>query len=288
MIAKSGLLESGSHSIRLLDVGCGCGDQSLYLSTLQKGPSQATGHAQNAGPASGVQLPLDSPLNPRHQHPSYAPLIDNYVGITLEPPQAALANRRVQDSRAAENRSSDSDSFVQVFCGNAADPTSWSDDLQSATQNFNTSDSDAEKWLLALDTSYHFRPSRLPLLTYACGTLGASFMAFDLLLADDASWVQRLLMRIVCWVLGAPFSNILTKSEYIKMLSKAGYDPSRVEMEDISKHVFAGLADFLKRRVEEAAPYGLKVGKYRGARVVFNWWAKSGVIRGYVVVARRS
>lgn len=113
-------------------------------------------------------------------------------------------------------------------------------------------------------------------------------MAFDLVLADDASFFQRLLLRIVCWVLGAPFGNIVTEEEYLLRLVGVGYDPSRIEMKDISKYVFGGLSGFLGKRIKEAEPFGLKMGKYRGARVVFDWWARSGIIRGFVVVARRS
>lgn len=42
------------------------------------------------------------------------------------------------------------------------------------------------------------------------------------------------------------------------------------------------------RRVVEARPFGIKLGKYRAARIVFDWWARSGIVRGAVVVARSS
>jgi hypothetical protein len=113
-------------------------------------------------------------------------------------------------------------------------------------------------------------------------------MAFDLVLADDVSLFQALLLRIVCWVLGAPFGNIITLEEYRNLLVDVGYDASQIEMRDISDHVFGGLSRFLGRMIEEAEPFGLKMGKYRGARVVFDWWARSRIIRGYVVVARKS
>ena len=83
-------------------------------------------------------------------------------------------------------------------------------------------DDDTSTWLLALDTMYHFRPSRLPLLQYAHDTLHASFMAFDLVLSEGASWQQRLILRLVCWLTGSPFSNFITEEDYLVMLVNAG------------------------------------------------------------------
>jgi hypothetical protein len=134
---------------------------------------------------------------------------------------------------------------------------------------------------------YHFQPSRLPMLRYASSALHASFMAFDLLLADNTSWWQRLKMRLVCWVTGTPFTNFLTREEYVRLLVAAGYDPSSIEIKDISRHVFPGITEFLGQRIQEGQPHGLKLGKFRGARSVFGWWARSGIVRGVVVVARR-
>ncbi|KAJ5712799.1 hypothetical protein N7493_009267 [Penicillium malachiteum] len=273
-----------NQSIRVLDVGCGCGDQSLHLTSLRRGV--LTQNQSETAEASGFQDSSDAAPSLRSQKSSS--LINSYIGITLEPSQAALAKSRVQEKRAPENALADSS--VDIFCADAANPSSWSGDLQNSIEKLAASSTTPESatWLLALDTIYHFRPSRLPLLQFACHNLNASYMAFDLVLADNISWFQRFILQIICWFLGAPFGNIITKDEYMRLLVRAGYEPEQIEMQDISQHVFGGLAAFLGRRVQEATPFGLKMGKYRGARKVFDWWARTGIMRGYVVVARKS
>lgn len=88
---------------------------------------------------------------------------------------------------------------IHLFCADAAKPGYWSDDIQRALQppssspqkgNKNELPSQNQKeetYLLALDTLYHFRPSRTPLLTHAATTLHATLLAFDLLLASTTT-----------------------------------------------------------------------------------------------------
>lgn len=216
------------------------------------------------------------------------PLLDSYIGITLEPAQAQLAATRVCNMHNdSENESRQTS--AQIFCADAANPSSWTGDLQSSISNMATSSQDPNTatWLLALDTMYHFRPSRDPIVQYAHNTLRASLMAFDLILAERVSWRDRLILRLVCWLTGSPFSNFISRQEYIDLLVAAGYDRSMIEVRDVSSHVFCGLAGFLGRRVDEARPFGIKMDKFRAARVVFDWWARSGIVRGVVVVAGR-
>lgn len=217
------------------------------------------------------------------------PLLDSYIGITLEPAQAQFAAMRVRNMRnGSENEQGQTS--AQIFRADAANPTSWTGDLKSSINNMMVSSADPNTttWLLALDTMYHFRPSRQPIIHYAHHTLHASLMAFDLILTDGVSWRDRVMLRLVCWLTGSPFSNFISRQEYIDLLVAAGYDRSMIEVRDVSGHVFRGLADFLGRRVKEARPFGIKMGKYRAARVVFDWWARSGIVRGVVVVAQRS
>lgn len=275
----AGLLTDKSVSIRVLDVGCGCGDQSLHLLGLRKGVSLARSK-------SDLTTALQHRSSAESQRP--LPLIDTYIGITLEPAQAALALSRVSGARNDLEKSSVQMS-AEIFRADASDPSSWSGDLLNSMTSLATpcGEKEISTWLLALDTMYHFRPSRLPLLQYAHSTLQASLMAFDLILADGVTRREHFILRIVCWLTGSPLSNFITRDEYLSMLVAAGYDPSRIEIRDVSRHVFPGLSSFLGRRIKEAQPYGIKMGKFRAAKMVFGWWARSGVVRSVVVVARR-
>lgn len=265
-------------------MGCGCADQSLYLMSLKKDNSSdgISGTDVDAEPVIRHRSTADTAQK------QSKPLLDSYIGITLEPAQARFAQQRVREAQNDLEKSTTIPK-AEVFCADAANPSSWSGGLQASLTNLGTSakDPNTSTWLLALDTMYHFRPSRLPILHYAQNTLHASLMTFDLIIADGVSWRERLLLRLVCWLTGSPYSNFISRGEYVDLLVAAGYDRSQIEMRDISRHVFGGLADFMARRVDEARPFGIKLGRYRAARVVFGWWARSGIVRGVVVVARR-
>jgi hypothetical protein len=84
--------------------------------------------------------------------------------------------------------------------------------------------------------------------------------------------------------MGAPWANFVTQSEYHRKLREAGY--INITIRDVSEHVFGPLATFMEAqdRVLNVIGYGL--GKFHAARLMFGWWARSGVVRGVIVVAR--
>jgi hypothetical protein len=261
--------QANTTRFRVIDLGFGCGDQSIYLAQL----------------ACKIRRTGDSATNsPRHY------LLDNYVGLTIVPSQFRFANERLYPS------SNTNGSRVKLFCADAAKPSTWTKDIHEAATDTSTKEDGTDvtpttpsqaTWVLALDTLYHFIPSREPIFRHAFGELNASIMAFDLLLSDTPSIWDLIILRLVCFFAATPFSNFLTITEYRNQLLAAGYDKNKIEIQDISDHVFAGMASFIERRDGELKNTGMTIGRYRAAGKVFKWWARSGVVRGCIVVARR-
>ncbi|BDD60135.1 hypothetical protein MAP00_005295 [Monascus purpureus] len=251
------------QSLRLVDVGFGCGDQTLYLTQQLSKPDIH-----------------DAP--PR-------PLFDSYIGITLNPHQAEFARQRLQAEPSIEQTTGTRTPDIRIFCADAGNPASWNDDLHralSSAQRGKKDPKDTGAWLLALDTLYHFKPSRRPLFSYAYENR-ISIMAFDLLLSDSASLYGRMVLRLVCLVASIPSSNFMTPSEYKKLLTQSGYAVERIAMEDISERVFPGLAGYMQSKEKELGRFGMTLGKYRVPAKIFAWWARSGIVRGMLVVAKR-
>jgi hypothetical protein len=287
--------------IRLLDVGIGCGDQSVRILGYKRGTGPGmhrceaeTADQDGAGDAKDAMSPKK-------------PLFDSYVGITSIPVQAQFAKQRVErlekeNPRALSSSSTPSPSKkgegegltpsnrAQVFCADAANPSSWSPELKASLPPAPAQQIE-ENWLLALDTLYHFSPSRLPLLKYAHSTLHASLMAFDLLLpTPKPSLWTRLILRILCVLTGTPYTNFLTEDEYSALLVEAGYDLSDISFRDISGDVFGGIAGYINSREEVLNGYGLGgskgMRKFAGAGKIFGWWARTGVVKGVIISAR--
>ncbi|KAE8371558.1 hypothetical protein BDV26DRAFT_286688 [Aspergillus bertholletiae] len=289
--------------LRLVDIGIGCGDQSLYLTRRL---SKVNPDSVTATPGDGIKTGIDDGSDASNREmrkrrgssiPESRPLFDSYVGVTIEQSQADFAQERLLLSTDGAGDAWTAD--VKIFAADAADPSSWGSGLQQAALG-NSADTDSkseaigvdmgsvkmQRWLLALDTMYHYKPSREPLLKYASRDMRASVMAFDLLISGSASLWEKLILWLMCLVSGMPYSNFLTEEGYVDMLVRAGYERDMIEMRDISEHVFSGIANYIRKQDRELKRYGMTVGKFKGAAKAFNWWARTGVIRGFVVVAR--
>lgn len=267
----STLMFSNTTSLTLIDLGFGCGDQTIYL----------TQHLNSATTTPSADNINEKPVR-------Y--LFDNYVGLTISPSQFSFARDRLDSyPELVRNR-------VRLFCEDAAKPNSWGRDVHDAITNIPTKQQGTDAassplkqttWILALDTLYHFSPSRKPIFCHAFEELHASLMAFDLLLSDKLSTWDLILLRIVSLFTATPFSNFLTITQYKDQLMAAGYKSSQIEIRDISENVFSGIASFIEKRDRELKSIGLGIGRYSVAGKVFGWWARSGIIRGCIVVARR-
>lgn len=259
---------SNDTLLKLVDLGFGCGDQSIYLTQRMKRTSRRNVDKVDHQPRR---------------------IFDAYVGMTISRPQYEFACSRLYSNHDLDKTK------IRLYCADAATPQSWSKDIHEVMQNteteqgieFATSSPKYTTWVLALDTLYHFIPSRELIFGYAFKELHASIMAFDLLLSDKPSFWDLVLLRIVSRFTGTPFSNFLTVAQYKSQLVAAGYDSSKIDIRDISEHVFSGIASFIERRDGELKIIGLGAGRYKVAGKVFKWWARTGIIRGCTVIARR-
>ncbi|GAM37175.1 hypothetical protein TCE0_022r06868 [Talaromyces pinophilus] len=275
-----------SVSFKLIDVGIGCGDQSLYL-------TRRLHRSTNTGSGNGDVR--DTTIKDQ----TLVPLFDSYIGINITSAQVNLSRHRLETTAEIKSASPTGwTSDIKIFEADAARPASWDQTLNDAifgggspkpTLETSSAPLSAKEhiWLLGLDTFYHFRPSRIALFECAYKDMKASIMGFDLLLGDSLSLWERLLLRLICIVAGIPYANLMTKKEYESMLMSVGYAQDNIELEDVSDHTFAGIADFLRAKEAELNKYGMTMGRLKAPGKVFDWWARSGVIKGYVVVARR-
>ncbi|KAI3558387.1 hypothetical protein CABS02_01534, partial [Colletotrichum abscissum] len=206
------------------------------------------------------------------------------MGLTLNESQYRLASNRAQ-LQAQKLKSEDGS--VEVFCADAANPDTWGAHVKSAIRSLKEDSADQQRWVLALDSLYHFYPSRKPIFNYAAQTLDASFMAFDLILSDGASLRQRFLVNLIGLAMGCPAAAFVTVSDYKKQLLDAGYDEDDIHFKDITEHVFSGLVSYINSQSEALQPFGISAGKFKVAAMVFDWFAESNAMRGTIVIARK-
>ncbi|KAF1832081.1 hypothetical protein BDW02DRAFT_571411 [Decorospora gaudefroyi] len=257
----------------LIDLGFGCGDQTVYLMSKE---------------------PIRSCDKDWWDEEAHAVTFDHYIGITKDAVQARYASERVEELKRCRKQAApppppgiqeQPHPSITLFCADAAKPPSWDPQLQTCIQSARDQSDDC--WVLALDTAYHFEPSRWPLVYHVCSSLDASFMAFDLCLSPTATLTEKLFLRILTLLLGAPWPNFVTPQAYREKLMQAGYHADKITIVDISDRVFMPLATFLAAQDRRLKTLGLGIGSLGIARSMFGWWGRSGVVRGVVVVAKK-
>ncbi|TDZ16928.1 hypothetical protein Cob_v009990 [Colletotrichum orbiculare MAFF 240422] len=253
VLSEAGILRNSSSPKKLgiLDLGIGCGDQSLELARLV---SQGNWDEYR------------------------------YVGLTLNRSQHRLAARQPFHQHG---KSSHAHYSVDVFQADAARPQSWGADILAAVGALRSDAESEERWVLGLDSLYHFSPSRRPILTYAAAELDASFMAFDLVLGENVSFRQRIVVKLISGAMKCPVGAFVTEAVYRAQLKGAGYDDRQIRVRDVTDRVFSGLAAYIERQEQALKPFGLSVGKYKVAGRLFGWFAQSKVLRAVIVIAPR-
>ncbi|KAF1922558.1 uncharacterized protein M421DRAFT_77820 [Didymella exigua CBS 183.55] len=256
VLAEAGFSkEEISHRSRcLVDVGFGCGEQTIHL-------------------MSGKPIrPCDKLWWDGEDHQVY---FDHYIGITQDKAQHQYAEMRVGELKKEK---------VKVFCADASKPWLWDENLcraSHAAQNVTQ-----EAWLLALDTAYHFSPSRWVLFHHMSRYYAASIMAFDLCLSPTATTSQKIVLRVLTTLMGAPWANFDTPEAYRQKLTGLGYPADAIKIVDISEHVFAPLAEYMEEQDCRLKILGLGLGSFQAAKWLFRWWGRAGLVRGVVVVAK--
>ncbi|EER39290.1 conserved hypothetical protein [Histoplasma capsulatum H143] len=247
----------------ILDVGFGCGEQTLYLmrkkATVHVAPgggdADQAGFITSDGDDNKKSCGAQNKTNDNGKTTESTPLFQHYVGITIEKMQCAFALSRVE--KAARNCNS-SRSISTAFGKGRYAKEGREVGVKRAE----------ERYVLGLDTLYHFSPSRKELFEYSHFTLQATILAFDLFLppkppsSPPLDKVKRSLnmfaLRCLAPALSAPFSNFVTMAEYKQLLEKAGYAPEDITIEDITDDVFPGLANFFEKIIYEMSALGLK------------------------------
>jgi hypothetical protein len=256
VLAEAGFSrETASDRTRcLIDVGFGCGEQTVHL--MSKKPIR----------------PYDKLWWEDENHQVY---FDHYIGITQDKTQHQYAQQRVEELKKGN---------ISVFCADASAPWLWSEDLfQTSHKAQNITQ---ETWCLALDTAYHFSPSRWVSFGHMRRYYTASIMAFDLCTSPTATLSQKIVLRILTTLMGAPWANFDTPDIYRQKLIGIGYPADGIKIVDISEHVFAPLAEFLEEQDCRLKMLGYGLGSFQAAKWLFRWWGKTGLVRGIVVVAR--
>ncbi|KAL7272642.1 hypothetical protein RUND412_004543 [Rhizina undulata] len=249
LLRESGILNE--KRVDILDLGFGCGEQTtVVVEELAK---------------HGVEL-------------------GKYVGITINQKQFRFARARIEGGQIRDKKDR-----IFLFHGDAADPNSWAGEVKVATENKESGFGGVSRWTIALDTLYHFQPSRENIFSYLSRNR-CSILAFDLLLSPQPlSVFQRVLLRIICFLGQIPRSNLLTPAQYKARLIAAGYSETDVRIIDISPHVFPGLECFIKEQGKRVREAGIEGGwsKFSAVGKMVGWWARTGVVSGCVVIAKK-
>jgi hypothetical protein len=136
--------------------------------------------------------------------------------------------------------------------------------------------------ILALDCAYHFS-QREAFLSQAKKHLSREgCLVWTDLLLGDLSCLARLKVRLFAKLAHIPFANLQTEIDYKSMWSRTGYN---LELHDISKNVFPGIArylDIISQRWCHTLSLPARL-RYRITARAARWAAETGGLR-YVML----
>ena len=315
ILEKAGLATSTIRPPRLiLDLGFGCGDSLLYLADPEKSRGNGDGRglpitdryigltldhkqrdlAMKRMESARLQVPdnfsakllCEDAAKPSTWSASLKCQLRRSLPSAASPPPSPPPPPAVSRHRGRYNRNN---MVIQTSQHRYAGGLEPNVSATSGSTPEAVDDTRTEKWVLALDCLYHFFPSREEIFRYSGKELGASIMAFDLLLAPDISNFDWLKLWVICLFISAPISNFMVESEYKQQLEASGYSTGTILMDDITGDCFKQLAQFLDKREEELSGLGIhSFDRFRLAKWMFQWFARGKVVRAYIVVAKLS
>jgi cyclopropane fatty-acyl-phospholipid synthase-like methyltransferase len=124
---------------------------------------------------------------------------------------------------------------VNIICGDAVNVPALVKDLEFSK-------------VLALDCAYHFN-TRLSFLKAAFDKLqpkGKLGLADIVMNTPSVSWLDSIILYLICKSTSSPLVNYVTFSEYESQLKDIGF--TNVQIVDISHHVFSHLAGYIENR----------------------------------------
>ncbi|KAG0233239.1 hypothetical protein BGW42_007552 [Actinomortierella wolfii] len=234
-------IDATSH---LLDVGFGCGDQTVYMAELY-GPKRITGITiEPLQHYAGEQLVLNS----RNRTPNTS--IELYVADASNLQDFLKEHSQVLGSSPGN--------------GQSLLPSSLS------TQRYFTH-------IISIDSAYHYNTRRKFFeQAYAVLEPGRGLLAMaDVIprrrppMTGIKGWIFRQFSR---WYLKVPLENMQTLEEYRQMLEEVGFQ--EIEIETVEDQVFLGWADFISTQLRVLKSVGLV-----RPRVGWSFWLLQNVLR---------
>ncbi|KAG0241863.1 hypothetical protein BGW41_005209 [Actinomortierella wolfii] len=235
-------IDATSH---LLDVGFGCGDQTVYMAELY-GPKRITGITiEPLQHYAGEQLVLNSrSRTPNTSIELYVADASNLLDFLKEHPQ--VLGSRLENGQSPLPSSS-----------------LW-------TQRCFTH-------IISIDSAYHYNTRRKFFeQAYAVLEPGRGLLAMaDVIprrhppMTGIKGWMFRQFSR---WYLKVPLENMQTLEEYRQMLEEVGFQ--EIEIETVEDQVFLGWADFISTQLRVLKSVGLV-----RPRVGWSFWLLQNVLR---------